>query len=80
MPGADMDAIIAEILSSALQRPVAPGESFTRDSVAAWDSLKHIEIIFATEAALGVRFDEDDIASIASVDDLRAKAALHHAS
>jgi acyl carrier protein len=74
------DSIIAEVLSSVLQKPVRPGEDLSRETEASWDSLKHIEIIFAVEAAAGVRFTNEDIASISSAADIREKVAAKNAS
>lgn len=80
MADTTLDSTIADILSSVLGRPVAPGEAVTRETEERWDSLKHIEIIFALEAALGVRFTEEDIAAIHSAQDLKSRATLRHAA
>lgn len=61
---ADPDAVIAEILTLILERPVTVGERVLREEEAGWDSLKHLEIIFAVEAALGVAFTPEDMAAI----------------
>ena len=61
---ADPDAVIAEILTLILERPVSVGERVLREEEAGWDSLKHLEIIFAVEAALGVTFTPEDMAAI----------------
>ena len=68
-----IDAEIAEILSLILGRPVAAGENLKRADEAKWDSLKHLEIIFAVEGAYGVLFSPDEIAAVASAADLRTK-------
>jgi acyl carrier protein len=39
-----------------------------RDGVAAWDSLKHVELIFAVEDAFDVSFDESEMESLDSED------------
>lgn len=65
-----VEAIVAEILSGALRRPVAPGEAISRDGEEAWDSLKHMEIVFAVESAFDCRFDEDDIVAARSAADI----------
>ena len=61
---ADADTMIAEILSLILERPVAVGECVMREEEAGWDSLKHLEIVFAVEAALDVTFTPEDMAAI----------------
>lgn len=42
----------------------------TRQGLAAWDSLKHISIIFSLEDAFGVEFSEDEFSEIRGVSDL----------
>lgn len=68
-----IDAEIAEILSLTLGRPVAADEGLKRADEPKWDSLKHLEIIFAVEGAYGVSFSPDEIAAVASAADLRTK-------
>ncbi len=70
-----IDAEIAEILSLTLGRPVAPGQNLTRADEPKWDSMKHLEIIFAVEGAFGVAFTPDEIAAVSSAADLKAKAS-----
>jgi acyl carrier protein len=41
---------------------VEPG--FEREEFEAWDSLKHVELIFAIEDAFDVRIAEDDLAEL----------------
>jgi len=68
-----IDTEIAEILSLTLGRPVGAGEDLKRADEPKWDSLKHLEIIFAVEGAYGVSFSPDEIAAVASAADLRTK-------
>jgi len=70
---ADVDAILAEILSRVLRRPLAPGEPLSRTDEPRWDSLRHLEIVFAVEAAFGVAFTPDEIAAAGDLAALRAK-------
>jgi acyl carrier protein len=58
---------VCEVLGVAFEqgRPVDPG--FCRDEHAAWDSLKHVEVIFALEDRFGVRFSEAEMAQMDSV-------------
>jgi acyl carrier protein len=55
-----------------------PGESVgiegTRDTVPAWDSLRHVEVIFSFEEAYGLRLTESEMASLRSVKDLAERA------
>lgn len=67
------DETLAEILTMILERPVAPGENVRREDEAKWDSLKHLEIVFAAEAAFGVSFSAEEIAELQDVAGLKAK-------
>ena len=75
-----IDAEIAEILSLILGRPVPAGENLKRADEAKWDSLKHLEIIFAIEGAYGVAFSAEEIAAVESVGDLRTKVLASDAA
>lgn len=39
----------------------------TRESIAAWDSLKHVEIVFLLEDEFGIEFVHDDLEELNSV-------------
>lgn len=69
----DLDTTLAEILTLVLGRSVTAGEDLKRADEAKWDSLKHLEIIFAVEGAYGVSFSADEMGAVASVADLRTK-------
>jgi len=76
----DVDAGLAEILTLVLGQPVAPGEDIKRADIAKWDSLKHLEIIFAIEGAYGVAFSADEIGAVESVADLKSKVLTSDAA
>ena len=67
------------ILSALLKRNLDSAAQLTRENTAGWDSLKHVELLFAIEDEFGVEFDEqeqaelDSLAKIVSV--VRAKHA-----
>ncbi|TPE53093.1 acyl carrier protein [Amaricoccus solimangrovi] len=44
----------------------------TADDVAAWDSVSHIELIYAIEDEFGIKFSARDIAELSCVGDLIA--------
>ena len=58
---------VCEVLGVALERgqPVDPG--FCREEQPAWDSLKHIQVIFALEDRFNVRFSEAEMPELDSV-------------
>lgn len=37
------------------------------ESLAEWDSLRHMNLIFAIEDAYGIRFEDDEVACLTSV-------------
>jgi acyl carrier protein len=76
----DTDATMAEILSVVLKRPVAPGEELRRADEPRWDSLRHLEIVFAAEAAFGVSFTSEEIAAIDGVAALKRKISAPDAA
>jgi acyl carrier protein len=63
---------IAKLVSDILGEKV--GVDGTRDAVPAWDSLRHVEVIFSFEEAYGLRLTESEMASLRSVKDLAERA------
>ena len=61
----DIESRVIEIVAQALKHPVT--RDTTRESTAAWDSLKHIELVFAIEDELQIRFDENELEALDSV-------------
>lgn len=45
-----------------------------------WDSLRHIEVIFAVEDATGVQFDEEELGGLDSVARIVAALQAKHAA
>lgn len=45
-----------------------------------WDSLRHIEVIFAVEDATGVQFDEAELGELTSVERIVAAVQAKHAA
>lgn len=59
-----LQVIFAEVLGLPADRI---NDATSVDTEAAWDSLRHMTLIFAIEDGFGVRFDDDEIASLTSV-------------
>ena len=51
--------------------PSTLSEDSNADNTANWDSLRHIEVIFAVESAFHVRFTMPEIASLRKLGDIR---------
>jgi acyl carrier protein len=75
-----VNELLAEIFSSVLGKPVGVGDNLLRSEEERWDSLKHMEIIIAAEAAFGVHLTNEEIAEVASVSDLRTLITGRHAT
>ena len=46
-------------------------DATTADDVPAWDSLAHVNFVYALEEEFGVQFDEDEFASFANIGELK---------
>mgnify|MGYP003592257871 CR=1 FL=1 len=60
----DIENSLADLFSAVLEHPVS--RNWSRHEDGAWDSLKHIQLVFAVESTFGVRFDEETIAGLDS--------------
>jgi acyl carrier protein len=79
-PDPDVTKTFWRILGRVLGRPITPG-SYQRDELPEWDSLRHIELIFELEEAMGLQIDPDAIAELySSTDALLDYLARHGAA
>ncbi|HWV18537.1 MAG TPA: acyl carrier protein [Rhodocyclaceae bacterium] len=69
---------ILAILNAVLKREATPDSS--RKNLPQWDSLKHVEIIFAVEDAFGVQFSEEELFELDSVENIAASIIAKHAA
>ncbi len=74
---AQLDATVRDVLGVALDRPVGPSERVTRSTEPAWDSVKHIEILFMLEEELGITFEEHELVGLDGLDEIVDRAAAH---
>ncbi|MGE8546979.1 MAG: phosphopantetheine-binding protein [Alcaligenes sp.] len=56
---------VLSLLAAVLKCPVAMESS--RENLAAWDSLKHIEVMFALEEDFDMQFSEEELSELSSV-------------
>jgi len=73
----DSDALeleVARIVSGILRVDV--GVDASRLNVPGWDSLRHVEILFAVEEAYGVTLDEAEMAALDSVKSLARRVSM----
>lgn len=55
---------VLAVLSSVLHSEFTPGTEINRQNTLDWNSLKHLEIMFALEEELNVEFSEDELAEL----------------
>jgi acyl carrier protein len=77
-PGTPSEAEIRALLARILR--VDLPDHPQRRSTPAWDSLKHMEIIFALEDRYDVRFDEHEFAALDSPQAICALIGRHRAA
>jgi acyl carrier protein len=63
---AAVESAIRGVLETVLRRAIAPGENVRRADESAWDSLKHVELIFGVEETLDIEFDADELGELDS--------------
>lgn len=63
---AQIESEVRELILRLLRLADDPHREIRRASVDQWDSLKHMEIVFALEDRYGVRFDESEFAELDS--------------
>jgi acyl carrier protein len=63
---ADIESEVRELLLRMLRLAGDPRREISRESIDRWDSLKHMEIVFALEDRYDVRFDEAEFAELDS--------------
>lgn len=62
----ELETRVHDVLALVLKLPAAPREPLARADVPEWDSLSHVEIIYAVEEDIGVTFSEQELASLES--------------
>jgi acyl carrier protein len=67
---------IATLVRQVLRLPESAG-AVERGGTSEWDSLKHMEIVFALEDRYDIRFDESEFDALDSVDSIAAAVARH---
>jgi acyl carrier protein len=63
----EIDAKLKSVMSAVLKVPVEEiGEESSMDTIAAWDSLQHMNLVLALEEEFGVSVPDEDAANITS--------------
>lgn len=67
-----MESQLKQIMADVLElSPNSIGESTSRDRVASWDSLNHIQLVLALEQEFQVSFEISEIEAMLSYADIR---------
>lgn len=74
----EIEAVVLAVLAAVLKCEVSLDS--TRQNTPRWDSLKHIEIMFATEDELGLQFSEEELTKLDGVGKIVDLALQRHAS
>jgi acyl carrier protein len=73
-----LEIVSLTVLATILKCEVSAETS--RKNTPQWDSLKHIEVVFALEDELGLQFSEEDMANLDSVGNIVDRALIRHAT
>ena len=74
MTRSEVESTIHGVLETVLGRTIGPMENPRRGDEAAWDSLKHVEVMFSIEDALGIQFAPEELGELDSYQKLVASA------
>lgn len=75
-----VEQTILSVLRVVLKQPFDNDADITRQNTPSWDSLKHIEIMFALEDELGVAFSEEELAKLDGVQKIVEAVRLKNAA
>ena len=75
-PG-EVEQAVKDVLETVLRRSVRSDENVLRAETSEWDSLRHVELVFAVESTLGIQFEADELPELDSSQAL-IQRALHH--
>jgi acyl carrier protein len=80
MDRTQIEETVLVVLATILKRPFHNSADITRKNTASWDSLKHIEIMFALEDELGAEFSEEELVRLDSVAKIVDAVLVKHAA
>lgn len=75
-----IEKIVTNVLATILQHRFEPGVEITRQNNANWDSLKHMEIVFALEDELNIELPEEMLADLDSANKIIEAVMERHAT
>ncbi len=60
----EVETRVHSVLALVLKLPAPPHAPVLRADVPAWDSLSHIEVLYAVEESLGLTFSPEEMATL----------------
>lgn len=78
MNDTDIESSLRTIIATILGHSVSP--DVMRDNEACWDSLKHMQIVFAVEEHFTVHFLEEEIPTLTSIKAFADTIVRHNAA
>ncbi|MET0267649.1 MAG: acyl carrier protein [Duganella sp.] len=76
----EIETTVLATLATVLKQQLPHGAQTSRENTPEWDSLKHVEIMFALEDELSLQFSEEELAQLDSVANIVASVEAHHAA
>ena len=74
----EIDSRLTDVFRSTFaDESIELSPEMTADDIAAWDSITHIQLIFAVEEEFGIRLTMQDLESLDDIGALRAAIARH---
>lgn len=75
-----VEQIVITVLETILKESFRKSPDINRQNTQNWDSLKHIEIMFALEDELGITFSEEELMALDSVKKIVDAVQHRHAA
>lgn len=75
-----IESAVLSVFSTVLKQQFKSVDGLERRSTPGWDSLKHVEIVFAVEDSLAVQFTEEEMQSFDSAKRIVDVVESRHAS
>lgn len=70
---------VAGAVGAVLKQPLLRSAEISRERLPGWDSLKHVEILFAIEEAFGIEFSEVEFTELDTLERLVDAVHAHQA-
>lgn len=76
----EVGRLVFDVLSTVLKKKIDRDLDITRQNTEEWDSLKHMEIMFALEDSIGIEFTEDELVNLDSFEKIVEVILSRHAA